>query len=248
MGIPITLSVIYLCVAKRCGLECVPINFSGYFLLQVPAEGMYVDASRQGRRMDRREAMSMAPMAVVGARGGIEDQSFPVAKPIQASLIIFSRFLCIYVNLDSINTCIVSFYLLTCRSTYMYISTQVFQYMCREFLATASRQRDLWAAYSFYHDDPDKDVSDVRGLREAFEMSHLIGPDALQADMGLVQIFLESGINLGRTMELLEDVKRQAEARSAPDPVPVHWNSMINRCRRVCQVIEFQLWHSSVSQ
>ena len=124
--------------------------------------------------------------------------------------------------------------------------------MCRNMVAIAQSRGDLWAAHppagGDGEDEDGADDCDVRGLREAFEMSRLIGPDALQADMGLVQIFLESGINLGRTMELLEDVKRQAEARSAPDPVPVHWNSMINRCRRVCQVIEFQLWHSSVSQ
>ena len=38
-GIPITLSVIYMEVARRCGLRAEGVNFPGHFLVRVPADG-----------------------------------------------------------------------------------------------------------------------------------------------------------------------------------------------------------------
>lgn len=54
LGIPITLSLVYLEIAGRVGLECDGIGFPGHFLVRCGgADGFYVDPFNGGERPDR---------------------------------------------------------------------------------------------------------------------------------------------------------------------------------------------------
>ena len=57
LGIPITLSLVYLEVAARAGLECDGIGYPGHFIVRYgyPESPVYVDPFQQGARLDREE-------------------------------------------------------------------------------------------------------------------------------------------------------------------------------------------------
>ena len=61
MGIPITLSVVYLEVARRCGLAAQGINFPGHFLCKVPLdEGeLIVDPFHRGRLLGKEDLQKL---------------------------------------------------------------------------------------------------------------------------------------------------------------------------------------------
>jgi regulator of sirC expression with transglutaminase-like and TPR domain len=54
-GIPITLSILYLEVARRAGLKMLPVSFPGHFLVKLPTErgDIYLDPFNDGRILDR---------------------------------------------------------------------------------------------------------------------------------------------------------------------------------------------------
>lgn len=57
IGIPLTLSLVYLEVAQRVGLECDGIGFPGHFIVRYGGaeSGTFVDPFQQGARLDREE-------------------------------------------------------------------------------------------------------------------------------------------------------------------------------------------------
>ncbi len=59
-GIPITLSLVYMEVAKRVGLRCDGIGYPGHFIVRCgePDDGIYVDPFHQGARLDREELLA----------------------------------------------------------------------------------------------------------------------------------------------------------------------------------------------
>lgn len=75
LGIPITLSLIYIEVAQRVGLQCDGIGYPGHFIVRCgpPEACIYVDPFHQGARLDRAEL-------IAGLRayrlGGASYQSF----------------------------------------------------------------------------------------------------------------------------------------------------------------------------
>ncbi len=70
VGIPISLSVLYLELARALGLDCEGVSFPGHFLLRVPMlDGIVVlDAFNRGRSIDVEELKSRAEDAL----GGVE--------------------------------------------------------------------------------------------------------------------------------------------------------------------------------
>ena len=71
LGLPITLSLVYLEVAERVGLECHGIGFPGNFLVRCGGEdGFFVDPFRGGARPSRDELRSQIErLADAGASG-----------------------------------------------------------------------------------------------------------------------------------------------------------------------------------
>jgi regulator of sirC expression with transglutaminase-like and TPR domain len=59
-GIPITLSLVYMEVAQRIGLQCDGIGYLGHFIVRYggPEAPVYVDPFQQGARIDRAELLS----------------------------------------------------------------------------------------------------------------------------------------------------------------------------------------------
>ena len=60
LGIPISLSLVYMEVAQRVGLRCDGVGYPGHFVVRCgdPAEPIYVDPFNQGVRMDRAELIA----------------------------------------------------------------------------------------------------------------------------------------------------------------------------------------------
>lgn len=60
LGIPITLSLVYMEVAQRVGLQCEGVGYPGHFIVRYETEhGMvYVDPFQQGVRLDREELLA----------------------------------------------------------------------------------------------------------------------------------------------------------------------------------------------
>ncbi len=60
VGIPITLSLVYMEIAQRVGLECDGIGFPGHFIVRYGGaeSGTYVDPFQQGARLDREELLA----------------------------------------------------------------------------------------------------------------------------------------------------------------------------------------------
>jgi regulator of sirC expression with transglutaminase-like and TPR domain len=60
MGIPITLSVLYMEVASRVGLQCDGVGYPGHFLVRCGPDGahFFVDPFHQGDRLDERELLA----------------------------------------------------------------------------------------------------------------------------------------------------------------------------------------------
>ena len=77
LGLPITLSLVYLEVAERVGLECDGIGFPGHFLVRCGGvDGFFVDPFRGGVQPPREELMSQ----IAGiSTGGVSGESFLAA-------------------------------------------------------------------------------------------------------------------------------------------------------------------------
>jgi regulator of sirC expression with transglutaminase-like and TPR domain len=60
LGIPLTLSLVYMEVAQRVGLQCDGVGFPGHFIVRYgdPANATFVDPFQQGVRIDREELLS----------------------------------------------------------------------------------------------------------------------------------------------------------------------------------------------
>lgn len=60
LGIPITLSLVYMEVAQRVGLQCDGIGYPGHFIVRYggPDAPVYVDPFQQGARIDREELLA----------------------------------------------------------------------------------------------------------------------------------------------------------------------------------------------
>mgnify|MGYP000941597583 CR=1 FL=1 len=60
LGIPITLSLVYLEVAQRLGLQCEGVGYPGHFIVRYETEHgqVYVDPFQQGERLDREELLA----------------------------------------------------------------------------------------------------------------------------------------------------------------------------------------------
>jgi len=84
-GIPITMCLLYTCIAARLGVCCMPVNFPGHFLLkwlEYPEETeegrqfTFIDAFDRGKQMTGFQAREMVPHLVT------QEDSFGVAKPV----------------------------------------------------------------------------------------------------------------------------------------------------------------------
>lgn len=73
VGIPITLSLVFMEVAQRVGLRCDGVGFPGHFLVRCgePEEALYVDPFYQGSRVDREELLAALRGQALG--GGAPD-------------------------------------------------------------------------------------------------------------------------------------------------------------------------------
>jgi regulator of sirC expression with transglutaminase-like and TPR domain len=60
IGIPITLSLVYMEVAQRVGLRCDGIGYPGHFIVRCgdPEAGLFVDPFNQGARLDHTELLA----------------------------------------------------------------------------------------------------------------------------------------------------------------------------------------------
>ncbi len=63
IGIPITLSLVYIEVAQRIGLRCEGVGYPGHFIVRCgePEDAFYVDPFHQGARLDRQELLAGLP-------------------------------------------------------------------------------------------------------------------------------------------------------------------------------------------
>ncbi len=69
-GIPITLSLVYMEIARRVGLRCDGVGFPGHFLVRCgdPEEPIYLDPFHQGVRLDEAELLArLASLDLGGA-------------------------------------------------------------------------------------------------------------------------------------------------------------------------------------
>ena len=59
-GLPITLSLVYMEVARRIGLRCDGVGYPGHFIVRCgePEDGIFVDPFHQGVRLDRDELLA----------------------------------------------------------------------------------------------------------------------------------------------------------------------------------------------
>lgn len=60
LGIPISLSLVYMEIAQRVGLQCEGIGYPGHFIVRYQTEHgqVYVDPFQQGERLDREELLA----------------------------------------------------------------------------------------------------------------------------------------------------------------------------------------------
>jgi regulator of sirC expression with transglutaminase-like and TPR domain len=60
LGIPLTLSLVYMEVAQRIGLQCDGVGYPGHFIVRYgpPEDPVFVDPFQQGVRIDREELIS----------------------------------------------------------------------------------------------------------------------------------------------------------------------------------------------
>jgi regulator of sirC expression with transglutaminase-like and TPR domain len=60
LGIPISLSLLYMEVAQRIGLQCDGVGYPGHFIVRIgdAADPVFVDPFQQGARIDREELLS----------------------------------------------------------------------------------------------------------------------------------------------------------------------------------------------
>jgi regulator of sirC expression with transglutaminase-like and TPR domain len=60
LGIPITLSLVYMEVAQRIGLQCDGVGYPGHFIVRYgdAGAGVFVDPAQQGARIDRAELLA----------------------------------------------------------------------------------------------------------------------------------------------------------------------------------------------
>jgi len=80
-GLPITISIVYMELARRLGLKVVGINLPGHFLVQyLPSkgEGQLIDVFEQGQPVSRAEALQKGE--AVADRPVGQDQLAPVTK------------------------------------------------------------------------------------------------------------------------------------------------------------------------
>jgi regulator of sirC expression with transglutaminase-like and TPR domain len=71
VGIPITLSLVYMEVAQRVGLPCDGVGYPGHFIVRCgsPENPIYVDPFQQGSRLDREELLAnLRSFDIGGAR------------------------------------------------------------------------------------------------------------------------------------------------------------------------------------
>ena len=83
-GIPISLSVVYIEVARRIGLDANGVNFPGHFLVRVGQEPVIVDAF-EGRTASRAEC-TLRLRAALGPEAELDDEQLAPAGPKQILL------------------------------------------------------------------------------------------------------------------------------------------------------------------
>jgi regulator of sirC expression with transglutaminase-like and TPR domain len=84
LGIPITLSLVYCEVARRCGILARGISFPGHFLTRVdPREGgagpVIVDPFFAGRRLDRGELSKLLERTAPAQKAGVDEHLVPAS-------------------------------------------------------------------------------------------------------------------------------------------------------------------------
>jgi regulator of sirC expression with transglutaminase-like and TPR domain len=82
LGIPITLSLVYCEMARRCGVNARGINFPGHFLTRIdPVEGgdgaIIVDPFFAGRRLERAELSKLLERSAPNHKTPVEDHLAP---------------------------------------------------------------------------------------------------------------------------------------------------------------------------
>ena len=77
-GIPITLCILYMLIAKRLGISLEPINFPRHFLLRLKTknEDSYVDVFQKGKRLTQQDIRNMDEETRV---------EYPIATPIEVN-------------------------------------------------------------------------------------------------------------------------------------------------------------------
>jgi regulator of sirC expression with transglutaminase-like and TPR domain len=82
IGIPITLSILYMEVGRRIGLNLMGIGLPGHFLVghRVNGELMLVDPFSEGAKVDREECERLVDEAFGGINGFHEDMLAPVSN------------------------------------------------------------------------------------------------------------------------------------------------------------------------
>ncbi len=89
LGIPISLSLMYLCLVGRIGVKVEPVNFPRHFLLrwrQYPSRTgnkkfTYIDVFKKGARMQESETSELLPPVGIA----LEPDYFHVATPLQTA-------------------------------------------------------------------------------------------------------------------------------------------------------------------
>jgi regulator of sirC expression with transglutaminase-like and TPR domain len=84
LGIPITLSLVYCEVARRCGVLARGISFPGHFLARVDSrdgqdDPVVVDPFFAGRRLDRAALTKLLKRTATGQRASLEDHLVPAS-------------------------------------------------------------------------------------------------------------------------------------------------------------------------
>jgi regulator of sirC expression with transglutaminase-like and TPR domain len=84
LGIPITLSLVYCEVARRCGVFARGISFPGHFLARVDSrdgreDPVVVDPFFAGRRLDRAALSKLLKRTATGQRASIEEHLVPAS-------------------------------------------------------------------------------------------------------------------------------------------------------------------------
>ena len=101
-GIPITLSVLYMDVARRAGLELEGINFPGHFLVRCPAPGgksLVVDPFHAGAILSEADCRRL--LASTRGEMGFEAALLSPASPTQVATRILNNLKRLYVGMRS---------------------------------------------------------------------------------------------------------------------------------------------------